>query len=176
MTKMASQITSLAVVYSTVYSDADQRKHQRSAGGGGSKWRSLFECSNLHIVSALPGPDTYICCVQTFVSPQMSLALSRYSTIFSTRGESLSHTLTIGFPLFPPEHHCLPVMNKSRSTQVFFASLVQLPGLPIHHSLSEQTTRNWSTKLNRSPVSHYQWIIKYVSQVSRVLCRMFSHL
>ena len=27
MTTMASQITSLAVVYSTVYSDADQRKH-----------------------------------------------------------------------------------------------------------------------------------------------------
>ena len=31
MITMASQITSLAVVYSTVYSDADQRKHQSSA-------------------------------------------------------------------------------------------------------------------------------------------------
>ena len=31
MTTMASQITSLAVVYSTVYSDADQRKHRSSA-------------------------------------------------------------------------------------------------------------------------------------------------
>ena len=31
MTMIASQITSLAVVYSTVYSDAEQRKHQRSA-------------------------------------------------------------------------------------------------------------------------------------------------
>ena len=31
MTTMASQITSLAVVYSTVYSDANQRKHQSSA-------------------------------------------------------------------------------------------------------------------------------------------------
>ena len=30
MTTMASQITSLTVVYSTVYSDADQRKHQSS--------------------------------------------------------------------------------------------------------------------------------------------------
>ena len=28
---IASQITSLTIVYSTVYSDADQRKHQRSA-------------------------------------------------------------------------------------------------------------------------------------------------
>ena len=31
MTTMASQITSLKVVYSAVYSDADQRKHQGSA-------------------------------------------------------------------------------------------------------------------------------------------------
>ena len=31
MTTIASQITSLAVVYSTVYSDEDQRKHQSSA-------------------------------------------------------------------------------------------------------------------------------------------------
>ena len=31
MTMIASQITSLTVVYSTVYSDADQRKHQSSA-------------------------------------------------------------------------------------------------------------------------------------------------
>ena len=31
MTTMASKITSLTVVYSTIYSDADQRKHQSSA-------------------------------------------------------------------------------------------------------------------------------------------------
>ena len=31
MTTMASQITSFTIVYSTVYSDADQRKHQSSA-------------------------------------------------------------------------------------------------------------------------------------------------
>ena len=31
MTTMASQITSLTIVYSTVYSDADHRKHQSSA-------------------------------------------------------------------------------------------------------------------------------------------------
>ena len=31
VTTMASQITSLTVVYATVYSDADQRKHQSSA-------------------------------------------------------------------------------------------------------------------------------------------------
>ena len=31
MASMASQITSLTIVYSAVYSDADQRKHQSSA-------------------------------------------------------------------------------------------------------------------------------------------------
>ena len=31
MTTVASQITSLTVVYSIVYSDADERKHQSSA-------------------------------------------------------------------------------------------------------------------------------------------------
>ena len=31
MGAMASQITSLTIVFSTVYSDADQRKHQSSA-------------------------------------------------------------------------------------------------------------------------------------------------
>ena len=31
MSAMASQITSLTIVYSTVYSGADQRKHQSSA-------------------------------------------------------------------------------------------------------------------------------------------------
>ena len=31
MGAMASQITSLTIVYSTVYSDADQRKHQSTA-------------------------------------------------------------------------------------------------------------------------------------------------
>ena len=31
MGEMVSQITSLTIVYSTVYSDADQRKHQSSA-------------------------------------------------------------------------------------------------------------------------------------------------
>ena len=34
MGAIASQITSLMVVYSTVYSDADQRKHQSSASPG----------------------------------------------------------------------------------------------------------------------------------------------
>ena len=42
MDTMASQITSLTIVYSTVYSDIDQRKHQSSASlafvGGIHRW------------------------------------------------------------------------------------------------------------------------------------------
>ena len=36
MGAIASQITSLTIVYSTVYSDADQRKHQSSASLAGT--------------------------------------------------------------------------------------------------------------------------------------------
>ena len=46
MGAIASQITSLTIVYSTVYSDADQRKHQSSA--------SLVFC-----VDNLPGTGEY---------------------------------------------------------------------------------------------------------------------
>ena len=35
---IASQITSLTIVYSTVYSGADQRKHQSSASLPGGIW------------------------------------------------------------------------------------------------------------------------------------------
>ena len=38
MDMMASQITSLVIVYSTVYSDADQRKHQRFASLAFVRW------------------------------------------------------------------------------------------------------------------------------------------
>ena len=38
MSAMASQITSLAIVYSTVYSGADQRKHQSSASLAFVRW------------------------------------------------------------------------------------------------------------------------------------------
>ena len=38
MSAMASQITSLAIVYSTVYSGADQRKHQSSASPAFVRW------------------------------------------------------------------------------------------------------------------------------------------
>ena len=45
MGAIASQITSLTIVYSTVYSDADQRKHQSSASlafVGGIKFTGEF--------------------------------------------------------------------------------------------------------------------------------------
>ena len=58
MTTMASQITSLTNVYSTVYSGADERKHQSSAQGAsnaenGSIWWGLHD---LFGNSLLTGP------------------------------------------------------------------------------------------------------------------------
>ena len=53
MDEMASQITSLTIVYSAVYSDADQRKHQSSASlafvRGIHRWKKLgSETSVMH--------------------------------------------------------------------------------------------------------------------------------
>ena len=48
MGTMASQITSLTIVYSTVYSDADQRKHQRSASLAFVRWIHLGPVNSPH--------------------------------------------------------------------------------------------------------------------------------
>ena len=40
MNGIVSQITSLTIVYSTIYSDADQRKHQSSASLAFDAWNS----------------------------------------------------------------------------------------------------------------------------------------
>ena len=73
MTTIASQITSLTVVYSTVYSDADQRKHQSSAslaivwGIHRDRWiprtkgQLRGKCFHLMTSSWLP----YICAIST---------------------------------------------------------------------------------------------------------------
>ena len=62
MGAIASQITSLTFVYSTVYSDADQRKHQSSGGPVNSphKWpvtRKMFPFDDviMRIITALGG-------------------------------------------------------------------------------------------------------------------------
>ena len=49
MTTIASQITSLTVVYSTVYSDADQRKHQSSPHKG-PVTRKMFPFDDVFMV------------------------------------------------------------------------------------------------------------------------------
>ena len=51
MTTIASQITSLTVVYSTVYSDVDQRKHQSSAPLALDRWIPRTKASYAENVS-----------------------------------------------------------------------------------------------------------------------------
>ena len=50
MGAIASQITSLKIVYSTVYSDADERKHQSSASNGSTWWRHHEQSVSDYIV------------------------------------------------------------------------------------------------------------------------------
>ena len=48
MGAIASQITSLTIVYSTVYSDADQRKHQSSASLAFVRWIHRWPVNSPH--------------------------------------------------------------------------------------------------------------------------------
>ena len=68
MTSIASQITSLTVVYSTVYSDADQRKHQSSASLAfvGGIHRGLVNSPHKGPVTRkmFPFDDVIMCLVQ----------------------------------------------------------------------------------------------------------------
>ena len=77
MGAMASQITSLTIVYPTVYSDADQRKHQSSASlafvRGIHRWpvnsphKVAVMRKSFHLMTSLWSPDMRIAwpfCVQ----------------------------------------------------------------------------------------------------------------
>ena len=66
MTKMSSQITSLMVVYSSVYSDADQRKQQSSAllafvwGIHRDRWIPRHDLLNENNIFQTKNPQTII--------------------------------------------------------------------------------------------------------------------
>ena len=97
MGTIASQITSLTIVYSTVYSDADQRKHQSSAslafvrgihrGPGTSphKWpvtRKMFPFDDVIMYPAVIGcnVDTRLPC-RTFAPPPVSTHPSFFASL-----------------------------------------------------------------------------------------------
>ena len=80
MDAIASQITSLTIVYSTVYSDADQRKHQSSASlafvrgihrwpvNSSHKWpvtRKMFPFDDVIMLPCWCGPGAWRCSVHT---------------------------------------------------------------------------------------------------------------
>ena len=70
MSSKASQITSLTIVYSTVYSDADQRKHQSSASlafvQGIHKWPVMWKMFPFDDVIMAAKLDKPSCCVSLF--------------------------------------------------------------------------------------------------------------
>ena len=77
MSTMASQITSLTIVYSTVYSDADQRKHQSSAslafvwGIHRDRWiprtKGQLRGKCFHLMTSSWGPSNYMSQTNTFL-------------------------------------------------------------------------------------------------------------
>ena len=104
MSAIASQITSLTIVYSTIYSDADQRKHQSSASlafvrgiHGGTvnsphKWpvtRKMFPFDDVIMISEMLthwGRVTHICVGKlTIISTDNGLSPERRQAIIWTK-------------------------------------------------------------------------------------------
>ena len=96
LTTITSQITSLTVVYSTVYSDADQRKHQRSAslsfvwGIHRDRWiprtkgQLRGKCFHL-MTSSCGGVTTWHCSnvIMSSIRTQINGVSIVYSTVYS---------------------------------------------------------------------------------------------
>ena len=61
---MASQITSVSIVYSVIYSGANQRKHQSSASLafllGIHRWRFHLMTSSCYQLDSIPRPSSYM--------------------------------------------------------------------------------------------------------------------
>ena len=88
MGAIASQITSLTIVYSTVYSDADQRKHQSSASlafvrgiprgpvNSPHKWPATRNMFPFDDVIMNTGFDNWISYVKTTASVKQSICIS----------------------------------------------------------------------------------------------------
>ena len=121
MTTMASQITSLTVVYSTVYSDADQRKHQ-SSGSLAFVWGLHRDRWIPRTKGQLRGKCLYL---MTSSSPIFNLKeytdRFRYYVIYQRRSllskmlwtRSCSQTQTANFmgPACGPPGSCRPQMG-----------------------------------------------------------------
>ena len=95
MTSMASQITSLTDVYSTVYSDADQRKHQSSA--------SLAFVRGIHRDRSIPRTKDQLRgkCFHLMTSSWMAMI----PTLLSLQIPEVVKTTT---PVSQNWHHCNP--------------------------------------------------------------------
>ena len=89
MTVMASQITSLTVVYSTVYSDADQRKHQGSAslafvwGHKGPVTRKMFSFDDVIMVIYVRRQQKAVANVWTFTRIIKTMYTTKYGKYFN---------------------------------------------------------------------------------------------
>ena len=85
MSSMAFQITSLTIVYSTVYSDADQRKHQSSASlaflRGIHRWPVNFPHKSPVTRKMFPFDDVIMVCAHFHVLSNQELTYGQMFTV-----------------------------------------------------------------------------------------------
>ena len=150
MGPIASQITSLAIVYSTVYSDADQRKHQSSASlafvrgihrgpvNSPHKWPVTRKCFHF-MTSSWPHFNGYKPCFEVSMLSMWHVC-HRIYTVSNTRIIKiigLKYTLICGLPRDIPGQRCIIIRIYVRTRRRAWHSFFHLPQ-PI-----TQMSRQW---------------------------------
>ena len=118
MTTMASHITSLTVVYTTVYSDADQRKHQSSA--------------SLAFVWGIPRTK----------GPVTRKMFSFDDVIMTWSGDRIDFTATLGLQRPPPPPPPPPMISKLSRGQSWIRLLLVTSSQCDYNSVSWFVTWN----------------------------------
>ena len=194
MTTMAPQITSLTVVYSTVYSDADQRKHQSSAslafvwGIHRDRWipRTKVQlrgiCVHLMTSSWYYGHETGIHSI-VFVYHEILILsnISLSNVLDNIDNREIDHRITEG--IFPA--------GKEKIAKMQYVE-VKWPSrcfeLPINRVFAQQfvqTNNKETSKANKQQRSALvqcerkamtsQWITGWIRHILRRQCRHVAH-
>ena len=110
MGSIASQITSLTIVYSSVYSDADQRKHQSSASlafvrgihrrpvNSPHKWpvtRKIFPFDDVIMIHVAPGTILQISGSKNREKSKLGTAITH--VLYMIHLQSLTHDILLGW-------------------------------------------------------------------------------
>ena len=119
---MTSQITSLTIVYSTVYSGADQRKHQRSTSLAFVRWMHRWPVNSLHkgLIKRKMFPFDDVIMIQRFLEDRHLTVLMPKSSVDIFNGFAFVPKFIWVFTLVSkgPHYHNIYWVNTMQVNQI----------------------------------------------------------